>query len=150
MINTLIAKVKAAAHTVLPEGTPAVQAIPPALQGDMVGARRRLQGALLHFTDGSWALVPPAPSTLGAGSKKITLTLSGDISSASEKSDKELAALHGGVTEFVLEVITDPAGPADASPPRTLNGLSVALAPVVRAEGMLQLELSLGGVQHVL
>ena len=121
------------AASVLPTGTPSVPAITAsATTTDPVAARERLQGALVKAAGGEYFLVPAEASTLGAGSKKIPLSATGNFADATDRSEAQLAAL--SISEVALNIVL---GTASTSTSPTLrvagkpDGLPVTLAPII-------------------
>jgi hypothetical protein len=121
------------AASVIPTGTPSVPAITAsATTTDPVAARERLQGALVKAAGGEYFLVPAEASTLGAGSKKIPLSATGNFADATDRSEAQLAAL--SISEVALNIVL---GTASTSTSPTLrvagkpDGLPVTLAPII-------------------
>ena len=78
MIAALRESVAKLAGSVLPAGTPPVDAVPPAWVGsDSVGSRSGLEGSIVRCSGGAFFLVPPGESSLGNSNKKLLVSVTG-------------------------------------------------------------------------
>ena len=131
MIQSLRDAVAGLAQTVLPKGTPAVEAVPAAIQFDNVATRERLQGSIVRCTDGSFLTVPTAASSLGASSKKISLSPTGRAADAKDLSEGQVSAID--IKEVIYGVMTDETGEGAAASAVRVAGLTAVIRAVVAA-----------------
>ena len=129
MIQSLRDAVAGLAQTVLPKGTPAVEAIPAAIQFDNLATRERLQGSIVRCEDGSFLTVPTAASSLGASSKKISLSPTGRATDAKDLSEAQVSAID--IKEVTYGVMTDEAGEGAAASAVRVAGLKAVIRAVV-------------------
>ena len=120
-------------ETILSEDAPRIAAIPPGFNdADAVGSRDRLRGAILRASAGpAYYLVPDAPSSLGAQSKSLALSDSGDAGSPTQRTGAQIGTL--GIDSYILNIMRV-AGSSDAQQ-LTVGGNplapAVSLSPVV-------------------
>ena len=137
--------VTALAQSVLPEGTLPTLAVPAVMAGsDMKTVRDGLRGSVVQFQGGIYRSVPAATSALGAGSKKLEFSDSGDPAKAT--SVMAGADLDGMAPVALLRgVLTDDGGDGELAGGLLVNGLAAVLRPVAADGGLQELSISVMG-----
>ena len=131
----LHAAVSRLAEAVLPASIPPVAAIPAGFDNHSAPASRaRLAGAILiNATTGEAWVCLPAEDTLGANSKKLSLSSTGAYADAKDLSESQVQALN--ITHYILSVF---AGDGSSGAPVTaheIQGLPATLQPIFAAGG---------------
>ena len=143
VIARLKANITKLSEMVLPEGTPNVPEVQPALNNDMVVSRTNLQGALVRMADDTTGWVPFTPSALGPASKKLSIVLTGNVKDAKEYSEAQLAALGGGPKAYIPNIFAERADAEAAANKRTVGGMPIFLNPV-DADPFAEIEMIIG------
>ena len=131
-------------ESVLPNGTPAIAAVPHALRTtDPAGSRDRLKGSIVQCGDGSFLLVPAeeVPASCTAASKGCFVSATGDPADAVYKT---LAQLNGVATGIGLGLLTTGATSGARADSLTVAGLGVVVHPVAGTT-FTEVSVSVGG-----
>ena len=115
------------AQSVLPEGTLPTSAVPAVVVGnDMKAIRDGLRGSVVSFRGGGFRSVPAAISKLGAGSKKLQLSETGDPARAtSVNTGADLDAMQP--VALLRGVLTDDGGAGEFAGALRVNGLAAVM-----------------------
>jgi hypothetical protein len=140
--------IQSLSDAILPPGIPPEPEVPPALQpNDMIASRARLEGAVARCAGGKFIAFLRTPSTLTAASKKISCTITGAEADAKEKNDAELKALN--VQDVLLDILSSPDGAQAPNTDHRFAGLTVTMQPIPKAEGLIELAVSVNGGAQV-